>query len=114
MKKGVSKLSIVTIKSQNEFSEVVLKADRPVFVDFWAPWCGPCKMVGPEVEALANDYDGKAIIAKVNVDEAGELANEYAVMGVPTMIIFKDGQEMDRIVGYRPRRELSNALDKVI
>lgn len=107
-------MSIVTIKSQNEFSEVVLKADRPVFVDFWAPWCGPCKMVGPEVEALANDYDGKAIIAKVNVDEAGELANEYAVMGVPTMIIFKDGQEMDRIVGYRPRRELSNALDKVI
>jgi thioredoxin 1 len=107
-------MSIIHIKSKNDFTDFVLKADKPVLVDFWATWCGPCKMVAPEVEALANDYDGKAVIAKVDVDEVGELANELSIMGVPTMIIFKNGEEADRVVGYRPRRELGIALDKVL
>jgi len=104
-------MAVLNITSETEFDEKIVKADKPVLVDFWAPWCGPCKMVGPEVEAVAEAYQGKAVVAKVNVDDNPQLAGKYNVMGVPTLIVVKNGQEVNRIVGYRPRKELSAALD---
>ena len=104
-------MSVTSITNVNEFTEKVLSSDKPALVDFWAPWCGPCKMVGPEVEAIAQEYADKAVICKVNVDEQSQLASKYNVMSIPTMVIFKGGQEVQRIVGYRPRKELSAALD---
>lgn len=105
-------MSVLIINNKEEFENQVLKANKPVLVDFWAPWCGPCKMVTPEVEAVAEAYDGRAIIAKVNVDEQPQIASEYNVMGIPTLIVIKEGHEMSRIVGFKPRTELSAALDK--
>lgn len=107
-------MALVNIQNEDEFNDRVLGADQAVLVDFWAPWCGPCKMVGPEVEALANDYEGKAIVAKVNVDEQKSLASKYNVMSIPTMIVFKNGQEAKRIVGFRPKKELGTVLDSVM
>lgn len=107
-------MSVVSINSYDEFSSNVIDAAKPVLVDFWAPWCGPCKMVGPEVEAVAEAYAGKAAVAKVNVDEQQKLASEYNVMSIPTMILFKDGKEVERLVGYRPQKEIKAALDKFL
>ncbi|MBP2641614.1 MAG: thioredoxin [Negativicutes bacterium] len=107
-------MSVVTIVDQNEFQEKVIKSDKPVLVDFWAPWCGPCKMVGPEVEAVAETYEGKAVIVKVNVDDLPALASRYSVMGVPTLLVIKEGKELSRIVGYRPRKDISAALDSAL
>jgi thioredoxin 1 len=104
-------MSVVNITSDAEFTDKVLKADKPVLVDFWAPWCGPCKMVGPEVEAVAQSYEGKAVVAKINVDEQQKIASQYNVMGIPTLLLFKDGREVNRIVGYRPRKDLTAAID---
>ncbi|MDD4601325.1 Thioredoxin [bioreactor metagenome] len=107
-------MALVNIQNENEFNEKVLSASQAVLVDFWAPWCGPCKMVGPEVEALANDYADKAVVVKVNVDEQKSLASKYNVMSIPTLIVFKDGQEAKRIVGFRPKKELGAVLDSVM
>lgn len=107
-------MSVVQINDYSEFTSTVIDAAQPVLVDFWAPWCGPCKMVGPEVEAVAEAYAGKAHVAKVNVDEQQELASKYNVMSIPTMIIFKDGKEVERLVGYRPRKDLTAAIDKLL
>ena len=107
-------MSVLNIVDGKDFSERILKTDKPVLVDFWAPWCGPCKMVAPELEAVASEYEDKAVVVKVNVDEQQELANQYNVMGIPTLLLFKDGKEVDRLVGYRPRKDLMNAIDKLI
>lgn len=107
-------MSVLTIENMDDFEQKVLKADKPVLIDFWAPWCGPCKMVGPEVEAIAEQYEGKAVVAKVNVDNHQELAGKYTIMGVPTLLIVKNGQEVNRIVGYRPRKEIAAAIDTVL
>ncbi|MEG6585852.1 thioredoxin [Dendrosporobacter sp. 1207_IL3150] len=107
-------MAVITINNEADFNEHILKSDKPALVDFWAPWCGPCKMVGPEVEAVAEMYEGKAIVAKINVDENQQLASEYNVMGVPTIVVLKNGKEVNRIVGYRPRKELGAALDGVL
>ena len=104
-------MRVLNVGSEVDFDEKILKAQQPVLVDFWAPWCGPCKMVGPEVEAIAEEYEGRAIVAKVNVDEQQKLASQYNVMGIPTLLVFKNGQEVNRIVGYRPRKDLMAALD---
>jgi len=107
-------MSVLNISNEKDFSDKLQNAGKPVLVDFWAPWCGPCKMVGPEVEAIALEYEGKAMVIKVNVDEQQQLASHYNVMSIPTLLLFKDSKEVERIVGYRPRKDLMAAIDKVI
>jgi thioredoxin 1 len=92
------------------FEELVLGAELPVMVDFWAPWCGPCRMVAPIIEELARGYDGRAVIAKINTDENGRTPARYGIMGIPTLILFKNGEEVDRVVGFAPRKTLEERL----
>ncbi len=100
-----------TIHATDEsFEELVLNSPVPVMVDFWAPWCGPCRMITPIVEELARQYDGRAVIVKVNTDENLRVASELGIVGIPTVILFKSGQEVDRVVGYAPRHTLEQKL----
>jgi len=96
---------IVNLNSDN-FEEEVIKSDVPVLVDFWAAWCGPCRMIAPIIDQLAVEFDGKVKIAKVNVDEERELASRYRVMSIPTLILFKDGDIADQTMGARPKSDL--------
>jgi len=96
--------------SDSTFEEQVLQATEPTLVDFWAEWCGPCKMIGPAVEAIAEEYDGKLRVAKMNVDENPETPRGMGIMGIPTLILFKGGEELTRLVGYRPKEALAEAL----
>ncbi|MFZ5943335.1 MAG: thioredoxin [Bacillota bacterium] len=105
--------NVVTI-TENNFQEEVLQAKEPVLVDFWAAWCGPCKMIAPVVEELAGDFAGKAKISKLNVDEYGKIAQQYGVMSIPTLILFKDGKEASRIVGFRPKAELAKVIEEAL
>lgn len=97
--------------TDDTFEEEVLKADQLVLVDFWAPWCGPCKMIGPIVEELADDLDGKMKISKLNVDENGATATKYGVFSIPTLLVFKDGETVERLVGFMPKPKLVEKLN---
>ncbi len=98
--------------TKENFENEVLNSDTPVFIDFWAPWCGPCKMVGPIVDELSADFDGKVKVGKINVDDEQELAVKYGVLSIPTMILFNKGEEAERIVGFKPKTALAEILNK--
>jgi len=101
----------VTEFDDNNFDSEVLKADGPVLVDFWAPWCGPCRMIGPVVEELASENPGTIKIGKLNVDEAPRSAQSYGVSSIPTLMIFKAGEVVERFVGVQPKSRLQQAID---
>ena len=99
------------IITKENFEEEVLRSDVPVLVDFWAPWCGPCRMLAPFVAQLAEEYQGRAKIGKVNVDEQGELAASFGIVSIPTVKVFRDGKLSATLVGLRPKEELAALLD---
>ena len=104
--------NIVTLTQEN-FAAEVLQASAPVLVDFWAEWCGPCKMIGPILDELAEEYSGRVKIGKVNIDEHQGLATEYGVRAIPTLLLFHQGQVADQMVGLRSKRDLKASLDRV-
>jgi thioredoxin 1 len=97
-----------------DFEEKVLKSNVPVAVDFWAPWCAPCRVVGPVLDKLASEYDGRMVVGKVNTDEEVSWATKLGIQGIPTVIMFKDGQEVERLVGSRPESAYKGAFDKLL
>ena len=103
----------ITVDDSN-FDQLVLQAKTPVMVDFWAAWCGPCRMVAPVVEELAKEYEGKVSFAKVDVDQNPKTASKYGIMSIPTLLIFKKGEPISNIVGFRPKAELKQSLDAAL
>jgi len=101
------------IASAEEFESAVLKADKPVLVDFYADWCGPCRMLAPTIEKLAQQYEGRAVVAKVNVDNLASVAGRYGIQGIPAVLIFNQGKEVQRLVGLRSAGEYTRVLDKL-
>ncbi|MCH2352420.1 MAG: thioredoxin [Dehalococcoidia bacterium] len=100
--------------SDNTFESDVLQSDLPVLVDFWAPWCGPCRMVAPVVEELADDYDGQVKFVKLNTDENPMVASQYGIRSIPTLLIFKGGEQVGQVVGFRPKSDLESNLKDAI
>ncbi len=100
--------------TEANFDELALQSDKPVLVDFWAEWCGPCRMVGPIVEEISKDYDGKAIVGKVNVDENPSISMKYGVRNIPTILFLKNGEVVDKSVGAVPKNILTDKLDSHI
>ena len=104
----------VTTVDQNSFQKTVLESQKPVLVDFWAPWCAPCRMVSPVIEELAKEYKDKVEFAKVNVDETPFVASSYGIMSIPTLIIFKGGKPVEQVIGFKPKDQLKKLLDNAV
>ena len=100
--------------TDKDFADEVLQSDTPVLVDFWAEWCGPCRVLGPVIESLSQEYDGKVKIAKVDVDSSQQVAMQYGIRSIPTVMLFDKGQIVDTIVGVRPKSDYESSLKKVI
>ncbi len=100
----------ITLTDAN-FEQEILKSDLPCLVDFWAPWCGPCQAVGPVVEEIAKEYQGKLKVGKVNVDEAPKVASQYGIMSIPTLSVFKNGERIDTVVGALPKEQIISTID---
>lgn len=100
--------------NDGNFESEVLKSDKPVLVDFWAPWCGPCRMVGPVVEEIAKDYEGKLKVGKLNVDDNSQTAVQYGIMSIPNLLFFKEGKVIDQIVGAVPKQHFIEKIDKIV
>ena len=99
---------------KDNFEKEVLRSNIPVLVDFWAPWCGPCRIVGPVLEKISSEYAHKLVFSKLNVDDSQEIAARYDIRGIPCMIIFKDGNEADRIIGAYPEAQLKSKIDLIL
>ena len=104
--------NIITLTASN-FEQEVLQSPTPVLVDFWAEWCGPCKMIAPILDELASEYDGKVKVGKVNIDDHQVIATQYGIRAIPTLLIFKDGEVAEQVVGLRSKRDLKANIDKV-
>lgn len=98
--------------TDSNFDEVVMKSDKPVLVDFWAEWCGPCRMVGPVVEEMAKEYEGRAVIGKVNVDENPDISVKFGIRNIPALLFFKNGEIVDKQIGAVPKSALVEKLEK--
>ena len=103
----------ITVDDSN-FEQNVLKGDKPVLVDFWAPWCRPCIMIAPILDELAGEYSGKITIARIDVDQSPKTAAKYSIMSIPTLLLFKNGEPISHIVGLRPKEELKRSLDSAL
>ena len=100
--------------TDQDFESKVLKAPQPVLVDFWAPWCGPCRAIAPMVEELAGEYAGKVTFAKMNTDEQPRTMMKFGIMGIPTLILFRNGNEVGRLIGVRPKGDFKRMIDSVV
>jgi thioredoxin 1 len=100
--------------NQGTFEDEVIKSELPTLVDFWAPWCGPCRMLSPIVDELAGQYTGKLKVVKVNTDQNNEIAGQFGIRGIPTLIFFKGGKEIDRVVGVQPKTALAEKIESAI
>lgn len=105
--------NIVTLTKDN-FEQEVLKAEVPVLVDFWASWCGPCRAVAPVMEALSQEFDGSIKVGKVNVDEQGDLASKFRIMSIPTIMLYKNGQMVEKVIGSRAKEEFTQMIKKYL
>jgi thioredoxin 1 len=106
--------NLIIHATDSSFDAEVLKSDKPSLVDFWAPWCGPCRMMGPVFEELSEDFKGKLAFAKLNVDEENDLAGQFTVQGIPCLILTKKGKEVDRIVGFMPKEALRDKIKSIL
>lgn len=110
----MSEKEFVLHVNSGEFKSKIVEAGKPALVDFWAPWCFPCRMIAPTIEELARDYQGRVIVAKVNTDDNGELASSFGIQGIPTMLFFKEGKVVDRVTGAVPKHVLVAKLNKML
>jgi thioredoxin 1 len=105
---------VYTEVTDQTFEDQVVKSDKPVIVDFWAPWCGPCRMMAPAFEDLAREYQGRMVFAKLNVDYNPGVASRYGIRSIPTLLIFRGGRLVDQLIGARPRQDLKNHIEAAL